>query len=86
MAATKKNSPIYGSLALDFAFTAVFTALAVSLWRGKRDILPWVGTAIFAILAEKVLPGKWYIVIGGVGGALLHATWAFRSYPLTLGK
>ncbi len=60
------------ALALDFAFTAVFTALTVSLWRGKSDLLPWVGAALLAILAESVLPGKWYIVIGGVGGALLQ--------------
>jgi len=57
--------------ALDFAFTAVFTALAVSLWRGKSDLLPWTGAAMLAIMAEKLLPGKWYIVFGGVGGALL---------------
>lgn len=28
--------------ALDFAFSAVFTALAVGLWRGKSDLLPWL--------------------------------------------
>ena len=56
--------------ALDFAFIAVFTALAVSLWRGRVDILPWAVAAILAVLAEKYLPGKWYIVIGGIGGAL----------------
>ena len=60
------------ALALDFAFTAVFTALAVSLWRGKSDLLPWAGAAILASLSEKMLPGKWYIVVGGVGGALLQ--------------
>lgn len=62
------------ALALDFAFTAVFTALAVSLWRGKNDVLPWAGAAVLAILAEKFLPGKWYIIIGGAGGALLQLT------------
>ena len=56
--------------ALDFAFTAVFTALAVSLWRGYRDILPWTAAACLALLSEHYLPGKWYIVIGGLGGAL----------------
>ena len=59
--------------ALDFAFVAVFTALAVSMWRGKTDILPWTTAALFAILAEHWLPGKWYIVIGGVGGAMVPA-------------
>lgn len=57
--------------ALDFAFLAVFTALAVSLWRGRADLMPWIGAALFSILGEHFLPGKWYVVTGGVGGALL---------------
>jgi 4-azaleucine resistance transporter AzlC len=64
--------------ALDFAFLAVFTALAVSLWRGAKDLPAWGLTICLAILAEHWLPGKWYIVIGGVGGALVAA---FQSAP-----
>jgi len=56
--------------ALDFAFTAVFTALAVGLWQGKKDILPWIVAGGLALLAHQYLPGKWYIVIGGLGGAI----------------
>jgi len=56
--------------ALDFAFLAVFTALAVSLWRGREDWVPWIVAIGVAILTEWFLPGKWYIVTGGVGGAL----------------
>jgi len=56
--------------ALDFAFTAVFTALAVSMWQGKKDIFPWCLAGALALLAEHFLPGKWYIVIGGLGGSL----------------
>jgi len=56
--------------ALDFAFTAVFTALAVGLWRGKGDLLPWLVAGGLALLAHHFLPGKWYIVIGGLGGAI----------------
>jgi len=59
--------------ALDFAFVAVFTALTVSMWRGKSDILPWMTAALLAVAAERWLPGKWYIVIGGIGGALVPA-------------
>ncbi|HSO19980.1 MAG TPA: AzlC family ABC transporter permease [Desulfosarcina sp.] len=59
--------------ALDFAFVAVFTALTVSMWRGKRDIVPWATAAVLAVAAEQWLPGKWYIVIGGIGGALVPA-------------
>ncbi|WP_233189355.1 hypothetical protein [Geothermobacter hydrogeniphilus] len=56
--------------ALDFAFTAVFTALAVGLWQGKKDILPWVVAGGVSLLAHHFLPGKWYIVFGGLGGAI----------------
>ncbi|MBJ6802395.1 AzlC family ABC transporter permease [Geomonas propionica] len=56
--------------ALDFAFTAVFTALAVGLWRGKNDVLPWIVAGAAALLAHKFLPGKWYIVAGGLAGAI----------------
>ena len=59
--------------ALDFAFVAVFTALAISLWRGKADILPWIIAALAAILADQLLPGKWYVAIGGICGALASA-------------
>jgi len=57
--------------ALDFAFVAVFAALSLSLWRGRGDALPWAGAIVLALVSEKFLPGKWYIVIGGVGGALV---------------
>ncbi|MDM8537252.1 AzlC family ABC transporter permease [Desulfobacterales bacterium HSG17] len=65
-----QNPEVY---ALDFAFIAVFTALAFSLWQGKKDILPWITAALFAIIAENFLPGKWYIIIGGISGALVSA-------------
>jgi len=56
--------------ALDFAFTAVFTALAVGLWQGKKDLVPWLVAGGLALLTHHYLPGKWYIVIGGLAGAL----------------
>lgn len=56
--------------ALDFAFTAVFTALAVGMWQGKGDLIPWGVAGVLAVTAEAMLPGKWYIVIGGLGGAV----------------
>ena len=65
--------------ALDFAFVAVFTALAISLWRGKVDVLPWFTAAIAAILADQFLPGKWYVAIGGVSGALVSALRSWRE-------
>ncbi len=59
--------------ALDFVFVAVFTALTVSLWRGGRDALPWLTAGLLSVVADQWLPGKWYIVAGGIGGALMAA-------------
>ncbi|MBD1996345.1 AzlC family ABC transporter permease [Leptolyngbya sp. FACHB-541] len=65
---------------LDFAFTAVFIALLVTLWRGKSDFLPWVVAAIVAIASSHWLPGNWYILSGGIigsfVGALRHADYS----------
>ena len=58
---------------LDFAFTAVFIALLAGLWRGKGDLLPWVVAAAVAIAGARLLPGKWYILLGAVAGSLVGA-------------
>jgi 4-azaleucine resistance transporter AzlC len=58
---------------LDFAFTAVFLALLVGLWKGKADLLPWAVAAAVAIAAARWLPGKWYILLGGLAGSLAGA-------------
>lgn len=60
--------------AMDFVFLAMFLALAVTMWRGKQDLMPWVITIVLSILLERFLPGKWYIVIASMGGALVAAT------------
>ncbi len=59
--------------ALDFAFVAVFAALALSVWRGKIDIIPWLVAAGLAVLIERLVPGKWYVIAGGVAGSLTAA-------------
>lgn len=64
---------------LDFAFVAVFAALTMSLWRGRGDVLPWSVAALLALASETLLPGKWYIVIGGVGGAMAAALTAHQN-------
>lgn len=54
---------------LDFAFPAVLVALLVSLWKGHSDITPWAAAAAVAIIAAQALPGKWYILLGGLSGS-----------------
>jgi 4-azaleucine resistance transporter AzlC len=58
---------------LDFAFTAVFLSLLVGLWKGKADLLPWGVAALVAVTAAHFLPGKWYILLGGLAGSLVGA-------------
>jgi predicted branched-subunit amino acid permease len=43
------------------------------MWKGKRDIAPWLVAAVAAIAAAHWLPGKWYILIGGLAGSLTGA-------------
>lgn len=58
---------------LDFAFTAVFTALLVGLRPRRADLLP-LGAAVAAALAvARLCPGKWYILAGAVAGGLAAA-------------
>ena len=61
---------------LDFAFTASFLALLTGMWRGRSSALPLAVAAGAALLAERVLPGAWFIVIGGLCGSLAGAWWA----------
>lgn len=61
------------ALALDFAFTALFLALVTGLWQDRSEIPAWVVAGLTAILAEQYLPGKWYILAGGITGALTAA-------------
>jgi len=58
---------------LDFAATAVFAALLVARWKGRADVLPWVTAALVAVGVERVVPGKWYILAGGLAGSLIGA-------------
>jgi 4-azaleucine resistance transporter AzlC len=58
---------------LDFIGTAVFTALAGRMWRGRRDLVPWLAAGVAAILGAYSLPGAWYLLIGGLTGSLIGA-------------
>lgn len=61
------DPPKYG---LDFAFIAIFTALTFNMYKGKEDLLPWLITALCAIICEYFIPGKLYIIVGAVCGSL----------------
>lgn len=60
-------------LGIDFAFTAIFLALLIGMWRGKADILPWFVAGGIALLSAIFIPGGWYIIIGALAGSLVGA-------------
>ncbi len=57
---------------LDFVLTAVFLAIATQLWEGKSTLLPWLVALVVAVVAADALPGRWYILAGGVAGSLVE--------------
>jgi predicted branched-subunit amino acid permease len=58
---------------LDFAFTAVFLALLAGMWKGRGDLVPWGVAAVVAVAASGLLPGYWYVLLGGLAGSLMGA-------------
>jgi 4-azaleucine resistance transporter AzlC len=61
------------AIGLDFAATIAFAGLLVLLFKGKRDLLPWGVAAVVAVSADRLLPGNWYIILGGMAGCLAGA-------------
>ncbi len=55
---------------IDFAFTAIFIFLATGMWRGLRDLIPWITAGVVAVLVEHYFPGKWYILAGSLTGSI----------------
>jgi predicted branched-subunit amino acid permease len=64
---------------LDFAITAALIGLAGARWSGRASLLPWAAAAASAVLAQRLLGGGWYMLIGGVLGAVLATAWDLRK-------
>lgn len=60
-------------LGFDFVGVGCFVVVALMLYRGKRDVSPWLVAIVAALAARWLLAGNWYIVIGGVAGGLYGA-------------
>jgi 4-azaleucine resistance transporter AzlC len=55
---------------LFFAALAVFVAIVAGMWRGKRDILPWIAAAAVSLLVSRLVDNSIYIVAGALAGAV----------------
>jgi 4-azaleucine resistance transporter AzlC len=58
------------SFGIDFILAAVFVALAVELWEGaSNSLVPWLVALSVALVSSELLPGQWYILLGGFAAA-----------------
>ncbi len=55
---------------LDLVMPAFFVAMLVSLWRGPRRAIAWVVAGAVALLAQWLLGGFWFVLIGAFAGAV----------------
>jgi len=60
------------SYGLDFILVAVFIVIALSLWEGRSSLLPWAVAGAVAVACAQFLPGRWYILLGGIAGCLVE--------------
>lgn len=61
------------SWGFDFAFPAMFLALAVGLARKAPAPLVWIASAGAALLADRLIGGTAPVLIGGLAGAVVAA-------------
>ncbi|MDG1121967.1 MAG: AzlC family ABC transporter permease [Glaciecola sp.] len=56
---------------LHMAFPAMFIVILVGMWNGKHNALPWLVSALVAMLAYHYLPGGWYVILGTFSGIVV---------------
>lgn len=54
----------------DFMMAAFFSTAAVTFWRHSKRVTPLVVSVGVAILVQRLVPGPWYILVGGLAGSL----------------
>ena len=64
------------ALGLDFAFSAMFIAILMGFWKGPSTAGVLAASGAVAAATHLAFAGPWYIVAGGLAGALYaYATW-----------
>ena len=58
------------ALGLDFAFSAMFIAILMGFWKGRSTAGVLAASGGVAAATHLAFTGPWYIVAGGLAGAL----------------
>lgn len=54
---------------LFFAAVAVFITLLAPMWKGRRDVVPWMVAALTAVIVSRLMPGTaWHVLCGATAG------------------
>ncbi len=61
---------LYG---LDLILFAFFAAVLADIWKGRESLVPWIVSAIVAVVAMNTLPENWHIVTGALAGGIVGA-------------
>lgn len=61
------------AIGLDFAFAAMLIGILMGFWKGSRTLAVLAAAGVTAALTKLYVPGAWYVVAGGVAGALCAA-------------
>ena len=61
------------ALGLDFAFSALFISILMGFWQGRRTAGVLAASGAVAAATHLTIEGPWYIVAGGLAGALYAA-------------
>lgn len=57
----------------DFAFVAIFLALVGGFWSGRKSLAIWSAAAFASCAAKLLIPGPWFVVVGGLTGMAMAA-------------
>ena len=58
------------SYIFDFAFVAAFIGMIVPMVKTRPALVTVIASAVISLAGSLVIPGKWYIIIAGLGASL----------------
>lgn len=62
--------PVQLSYVLEFAFVAAFIGILVPMVKDFPTLVTVIVSGVISILGSQLIPGKWYILIAGIGASL----------------
>ncbi len=60
---------------IDLVIPLTFLGLLIPLLKNRRAVVVALCSVVLALLGVTFLPGTWYLLLAGVGGSVIGATW-----------